>query len=111
MKFHQLHTGDTFIYNDKKHIKLNNVMAQDVDSKKQIFMKRSDIVSVTDASTTKPAVQSRTYEKILDGALIDFQAACIKQYRSCQNGVSPDVAEAEINRIREEILHHYMQKI
>lgn len=109
MKFHQLNAGDIFVFNERKHIKLNNVMAQDVETKKQVFMKRSDTVLVGDAPAVKSDSQHSTPKNILDEALMSFQDACLKQLSSHQDEVSPSVIEAEINRIRKEILQHYGQ--
>lgn len=107
MKFHQLNADDIFVFRERKNIKLNNVMAQDVETKKQVFMKRSDTVLVGDAPAVKPDSQHSTPKNILDQALMSFQDACLKQFSSHQDGVSPSVIEAEINRIRKEILQHY----
>lgn len=111
MKFHQLHIGDVFIYKGKNHKKLNNVMAQDIDSQKQVFMKRSEDVSVNESSTVASKTQNSPNADILDKALIDFQAACLKQFKSYRDGVSMDMAEAEIGQIRAEILEHYKDKL
>lgn len=110
MKFHQLIAGDIFIHNDKKHIKINNVMAQDAETRKQVFMKRSDVI-ITETATVKKEEENKSpYNILLNKALNDFQDACLKQFKSYQDGVSMDMVEAEINNIRHAILSNYKEK-
>ena len=110
MKFHQIPIGNAFVYKGKKLKKVNNVMAQDLDSQKQVFMKRSEDVILHEASETPPINAKKPGEELLHQALIDFQRACLNQFKSYRDGVSMDMAEAEINSIREEIFQYYQRK-
>ncbi|MDH5359885.1 MAG: hypothetical protein OEX03_04930 [Gammaproteobacteria bacterium] len=110
MKFHQISIGDDFIFNGKNYKKLNNVMAQDLDNQKQVFMKRSEDIAVGEVAVSPSNTKNNPYENILNRALLDFQGACLKQFKSYRDGVSMDMAEAEINSIREEIFQHYRDK-
>ena len=111
MKFHQLAIGTRFIANDKAHTKINNVMALDETTKSQVFMKRSADVFILEGTNNTPAQSEPKSAAILAEALLNFQNACIKQFKSYQDGVSMDMIEAEITNIRNEILQHYRKKI
>ena len=110
MKFHQLNSGDVFIHKNIKHIKINNVMAQNTETRKQVFMKRSDVVDSENMSITKEEQTKSPYDTLLNQALNDFQGACLRQFKSYKDGVSMDIVEAEINTIRTEILRSYLEK-
>jgi len=76
-----------------------------------MFMKGSAEIDISEISVVHKETEANSSDSVLHEALINFQTACLKQFKSYQEGVSMSLVEAEINKIREEILHHFQKKL
>lgn len=77
MKFHQLSIGSPFEFEGRRYIKSNSVMASDVDTGKQVFMKRSNQVNVGDELAEQKQAAMNQAQQVLHDALQAYRQTCL----------------------------------
>lgn len=99
MKFHQLAVGTQFIFESRRCIKTNAVMASEVETGKPVFMKRSSEVQINDPAAEQKQAELSQAQQVLHETLVAYRQACLETVRQSL----PDVQQEWLSELNDKL--------